>query len=105
MKNNLFKAAISHYEAQKLDIKESLSLLGSKIINVHLKDAMGKFPYFQFPPLGKGNIDFKFVINELKKINYKGVLCIEYEAQVFGWELSEDEILKSNYLFVKDLIE
>ena len=44
-------------------------------------------------------------INELKKINYNGVLCIEYEAQVFGWELSEDEILKTNYQFVKDLIK
>ena len=32
-----------------------------------MKDAMGKFPYFQFPPLGKGNIDFEFIIKELEK--------------------------------------
>ena len=94
----------SHYEAQKLDIKDSLNILGKKIINVHMKDAMGKFPYFQFPPLGKGNIDFKFIIKELEKLNYKGVLSIEYEAQVFGWEFSEEEILKNNYQFVNNLL-
>ena len=65
---------------------------------------MGKFPYFQFPPLGKGNIDFEFIIKELEKLNYNGVLSIEYEAQVFGWEFSEEEILKNNYQFVKNLL-
>lgn len=94
----------SHYEAQKLNIKDSLNLLGKKIINVHMKDAMGQFPYFQFPPLGKGNIDFVFILNGLKKLNYNGVLCIEYESQVFGWELTEKEILKNNYQFVNDLL-
>ena len=70
-----------------------------------MKDAMGKFPYFQFPPLGKGNIDFKYIINELEKYNYKGVLCVEYEAQVFGWEFEEKQILDSSYEFVKNALK
>ena len=49
-----------------------------------------KIRYFQFPTLGKGNIDFEFIIKELEKLNYNGVLSIEYEAQVFGWEFSEE---------------
>jgi sugar phosphate isomerase/epimerase len=95
----------SHYEAQKINIADTLALLGSKIIHVHMKDAMGKFPYFQFPPLGKGNIDFNKMIKQLKAINYNGVLSAEYEAQVFGWELNEQDILKTNYEFIKNILK
>ena len=95
----------SHYEVQKFNIDETINLLGTKIIHVHMKDAMGKYPYFQFPPLGKGNIDFKNIINKLKKFGYNGVLSAEYEAQVFGWEFSEEEILKNNYQFINDHIK
>ena len=94
----------SHYEAQKIDLNESIDFLGEKIVNVHMKDAMGTFPYFQFPPLGKGNIDFKNIINKLKRINYNSTLCVEYEAQVFGWELNEKEILDSSYKFINNVI-
>ena len=66
---------------------------------------MGKFPYFQFPPLGKGNIDFNKMIKQLKAINYNGVLSAEYEAQVFGWESNEQNILKTNYEFIKNIIK
>ena len=44
----------SHFEAQKINLDDTLDLL-QKIIHVHIKDAMGLYPYFQFPPLGKGN--------------------------------------------------
>ena len=94
----------SHYEAQKINIDDTIALLGSKIIHVHMKDAMGKFPYFQFPPLGKGNIDFAKIIKKLDEIGYNGVLSAEYEAQIFGWELNEKEILKTNYEFIKNII-
>jgi len=95
----------SHYEAQKINLEDTLAVLGNKIIHVHMKDAMGKFPYFQFPPLGKGNINFNRIIKKLKNIGYNGVLTAEYEAQVFGWELSEKEILHSNYEFIKNIIK
>jgi sugar phosphate isomerase/epimerase len=66
---------------------------------------MGKFPYFQFPPLGKGNINFRRIIKQLKEIGYNGVLSAEYEAQVYGWELNEKEILQTNYEFIKNIIK
>jgi len=95
----------SHYEAQKINLEDTIALLGSKIIHVHMKDAMGKFPYFQFPPLGKGNINFRRIIKQLKEIGYNGVLSAEYEAQVYGWELNEKEILQTNYEFIKNIIK
>ena len=94
----------SHYEAQKINLEDTINLLGHKIIHVHMKDAMGKFPYFQFPPLGKGNINFDKIIKKLKEVSYNDVLSVEYEAQVYGWESSEEEIMKTNYEFIKNIL-
>ena len=41
---------------------------------------------------------------DLKRINYNSTLCVEYEAQVFGWELNEKEILDSSYKFINNVI-
>ena len=53
---------------------------------------------------GGGENQTFLLIKELEKLNYNGFLSIEYEAQVFGWEFSEEEILKNNYQFVKNLL-
>ena len=95
----------SHFEAQKIDLDDTLDLLHEKIIHVHIKDAMGLYPYFQFPPLGKGNIDFKKLISKLHKFSYSGTLSIEYEAQVYGWEQENDEILKESYSMINKIIK
>jgi len=60
----------SHFEAQKINLDDTLDLLQKKIIHVHIKDAMGLYPYFQFPPLGKGNIDFRKIISKLHNFSY-----------------------------------
>ncbi len=95
----------SHFEAQKINLDETLDLLREKIIHVHIKDAMGLYPYFQFPPIGKGNIDFKKLITKLNTFGYAGVLSVEYEAQVYGWERENDQILSESYSIISNLIK
>ena len=76
-----------------------LTLIG---ISVALTSKGGVF-YKQIR-VGKGNIDFTKMIKKLKEVGYNGVLSAEYEAQVSGWELSEQDILKTNYEFIKNII-
>ncbi len=94
----------SHFEAQKINLDDTLDLLAKKIIHVHIKDAMGLYPYFQFPPIGKGNIDFKKLITKLDKFGYSDALSVEYEAQVYGWEKENDEILTESYSIINNIV-
>ena len=95
----------SHFEAQKINLDDTLDLLAKKIIHVHIKDAIGLYPYFQFPPIGKGNIDFTKLITKLDKFGYSGALSVEYEAQVYGWEKEKDEILKESYSVINNIVK
>ena len=66
---------------------------------------MGLYPYFQFPPIGKGNIDFTRLITKLDKCGYSGALSVEYEAQVYGWEKENDEILTESYSIINNIVK
>ena len=66
---------------------------------------MGLYPYFQFPPIGKGNIDFTRLITKLDKFGYSGALSVEYEAQVYGWEKEKDEILMESYSVINNIVK
>ena len=78
--------------------------LGDKIRHVHLKDGDGRFPEFSFPPLGQGQIDFADLVRRLRNAGYDGALSVEYEAQAFGFELSEPEIVDGEKRFIDRLI-
>lgn len=60
---------------------------GSRIGYMHLKDvdpdpnAHPEWPMKRFRPLGYGCIDFKGVVDELKKEGYDGILCVELDYQ------------------------
>ena len=89
----------SHMIVQGEDPRRIPDELGDKIAHVHLKDGKGRFPDFSFPPLGKGNIDFPDLVSRLRNVGYDGALSVEYEAQVFGYELSESEIVDGSKAF------
>ena len=89
----------SHLEVQNENPRRMIDELGDQIVHVHLKDGKGLYPDFQFPPLGEGTIDFVDLAEGLEKVGYAGALSIEYEAQVFGFQKSEADILKDGRLF------
>lgn len=82
---------------------EILDRFGDRIMHVHMKDGKGLFPDFSFPPLGQGSIDFDRLVHRLEDIGYKGALSVEYESQVFGFHLSDEEILRSGREFLSRL--
>jgi sugar phosphate isomerase/epimerase len=93
----------SHFLVIGEDPAKAVQTLGDRIAHFHVKDAAGRMPNFSFPPLGKGEIDFPALIEQLSAINYNGAMAVEYEAHNFGWKESEDEILKHSYEFLRKL--
>ena len=65
-----------------------------------MKDGVGQFPDFKFPPLGMGKIDFDKLVSALARIGHQGTCSVEYEAQVFGYQENEQEILDHGRRFL-----
>ncbi len=68
---------------EKGDPIRAVEILGSNIRSVHVKDAIAtKVPgtWGEEVPLGKGQVNIKKFIQTLKKVGYKGPLCIEREV-------------------------
>ena len=58
---------INNYINQKEIIKKSFELFGHKIGRIHLKDFIIENDEIKVVPIGKGNFELEFFINELKK--------------------------------------
>jgi len=89
----------SHLDVQNENPRRVVDELCDQIVHVHLKDGKGIFPQFEFPPLGRGTIDFAGLVEGLRAGGYDGALSVEYEAQVYGYRQSEDEILSEGRAF------
>jgi L-ribulose-5-phosphate 3-epimerase len=76
---------------------EELSLLGSYIINVHIKDRLKGGGTV---PLGKGATDFKAVFDGLKQSNYSGDFILQAARQ----DLSAPEEKKEPYETMREYI-
>jgi sugar phosphate isomerase/epimerase len=94
----------SHFQVMGDDPVTAAQRLAGQTVHVHLKDAQGVPEDFTFPPLGEGRIDFDRMVGELRDRGYDGVLSAEYEAQVYGFDLSPDQILADSYAFATRLI-
>ena len=58
---------INNYINQKEIIKKSFELFGHKIVRIHIKDFIIENDEIKVVPIGKGNFELEFFINELKK--------------------------------------
>lgn len=93
----------SHLEVQGEDPRRVVDELCDRIVHVHMKDGKGRYPDFSFPPLGEGTIDFAALVAGLRQGGYTGALSVEYEAQVYGWRETPDEILARGLAFLRAL--
>jgi sugar phosphate isomerase/epimerase len=89
----------SHYQVMGDDPVAAARALAPRTVHAHLKDAQGVPEDFTFPPLGEGKIDFAGVVLALRDGGYDGYLSAEYEAQVYGYDLSTEQILSSTHAF------
>ena len=95
---------------------EWVKTLNSRIVHVHLKDVKPREPSkkqaslfgipvnFDYPPLGKGIIDWKELIGALRQINYSDFLSVEYAAHHFGYREDPWEVAAAAKRFVDNLL-
>ena len=86
------------------DVPAAVRTFGGRIAHIHVKDASGTPDDYQFPPLGQGDVDFSGFIGAVQETGYRGVLSVEYEANAFGYQQTEEEILGGSLRFVQRLI-
>lgn len=85
-------ADIGHWARSGLDPVDCLKKLNGHVLNVHFKDVatFDKTDAADTIP-GKGVIDFKAVLAELKRQNYKGTFSIEHES---NWENNAGDVIE-----------
>ncbi|MEO8668801.1 MAG: sugar phosphate isomerase/epimerase family protein [Bauldia sp.] len=77
------------------DLKKALP----KLVHCHLKDKKGEGRVWNFPAIGKGHIDFKAVLNTMRKGGFTGPLSVEIEFLGDPWpSLAEvNKAMKASY--------
>lgn len=88
----VYDVAHAHAISEYLDL--GIYKLGKYLKLVHLSDNDGTRPFHYQP--GKGNIDFKNIIDTLKKVNYDGYVVVD----ISGIDNIMDEAVK-----MKDMVE
>ena len=94
----------SHLHVHGDDVAVAVRTFGGRIAHIHVKDASGTPDDYQFPPLGQGDVDFSGFIGAVQETGYRGVLSVEYEANAFGYQQTEEEILGGSLRFVRRLL-
>jgi sugar phosphate isomerase/epimerase len=93
----VYDVAHAHAISEYLDL--GIYKLGKYLKLVHLSDNDGTRPYHYQP--GKGNIDFKNIIDTLKKVNYDGYVVVD----ISGIENIIDEAVKMKEMLEKLIAE
>ena len=106
----------SHSIPMGEDPAEWVKTLNSRIVHVHLKDVRPREPSkkqaslfgipveFEYPPLGKGLIDWPQLFSALRQINYSGFLSVEYAAHHFGYREDSWEVAVEAKRFIDNLL-
>ena len=106
----------SHSIPMGEDPAEWVKILNSRIVHVHLKDVKPREPSkkqaslfgvpveFEYPPLGKGLIDWRELFGALRQINYSGFLSAEYAAHHFGYHEDPWEVAVESKRFIDNLL-
>jgi len=79
-----------------LDPVECLKKYDGHALAVHFKDLAEKKPDTHDIPWGTGVCNSKALLEELKRQQYHGAICVEYE---YHWENSSPEIAESVKFF------
>jgi sugar phosphate isomerase/epimerase len=89
-------ADVGHWMRSGLDPLECLKKLNGRIICLHFKDLNEMGPAAHDVPWGTGIGQTKALMQELKRQNFHGAFCVEYE---YHWETSQPEIAESVKFF------
>ena len=71
---------MGHTAEAGADVVESIHLAGSRLFDIHIKDESDLSNENSQVPVGEGHMPIPAIFRELKKLNYRGGLMLEYEV-------------------------
>jgi sugar phosphate isomerase/epimerase len=91
----------SHIFLHGESVVEAAEVLFDRISLIHVKDASGRYPDFELPPLGHGEMDWPELFGLLSRLGYRGNYAVEYEAAQFGWREDDMSVLVHGREFLR----
>ena len=73
----------SHYEVNRLDMRETMAQIATRSVFAHIKDSEGGPDDFRFLLPGDGRIDYKAYVEALTGVGYCGPVMVEVSVDVF----------------------
>lgn len=89
----------SNFAVNGVDPLDAIKAFGGRIYHTHLKDSV-LGPEQRAAALGEGSLDFQAILKALKKNDYQGVYCLEYEG-----DEHPDTGLQKGLDYVKQLVD
>ena len=89
-------ADVGHWMRSYLNPVECLKKLEGRILALHFKDLNQQGPDAHDVPWGTGASDVRAQMVEMKRQNFKGAFCVEYE---YNWDNSAPEIAQCAKFF------
>ena len=89
-------ADVGHWMRSYLNPVECLKKLEGRVLALHFKDLNQQGPDAHDVPWGTGASNIKAQMAEMKRQNFKGAFCVEYE---YHWDTSQPEIAQSAVYF------
>jgi sugar phosphate isomerase/epimerase len=71
---------VGHTAEAGADVVESIRLAGSRLFDIHIKDESDLSKESSQVPVGEGHMPIPVIFKELKKLNYRGGVMLEYEV-------------------------
>jgi len=71
---------VGHTAEAGADVVESIRLAGSRLFDIHIKDESDLSNENSQVPVGEGHMPIPAIFRELKKLNYRGGVMLEYEV-------------------------
>jgi sugar phosphate isomerase/epimerase len=70
---------VGHTAEAGADVVESIHMAGSRLLDMHIKDESDLANADAQVPVGEGKMPIVAIFRELKKMNYRGGVMLEYE--------------------------
>jgi sugar phosphate isomerase/epimerase len=70
---------LGHAARTGVDVVEQLQMAGNRLFDIHIKDLKDLSDKTSQCPVGEGKMPIPAIFKQLKKMNYKGVVSLEYE--------------------------
>lgn len=94
----------SHYHLRGDSVVKAYEALSHRVVHVHTKDAKGDPEDFEFPPLGKGEVDFDGLLGSIVADGYDGYISVEYEGFAWGYESNSRKVLADSKAFIDRIL-